>query len=244
MHVREDTPLYLVGALVLAIGIPSVAAGFGEGRSLLLGKRNPSPNVRADARRREIIASTSTYGTRQSNKKDGDGGGAIYGCRSSHGQRALHPRQQPQGRARVRVRDRRQGGRPHRDRGRHRRAVHHQRDRRRHRPERRQGRRQGGADFAGAGRLAVRRRQRATARSCRRPRGDRRGASTDAAAQTYTVTFGRDVSKCSYTATSPGNSADSRSASRPARPRTRSGRPARRRRQRGAPVPAAGDLLS
>ena len=33
----------------------------------------------------EIIADTTTYGTRQSNKKDGDGGGAIYGCRSNPG---------------------------------------------------------------------------------------------------------------------------------------------------------------
>ena len=32
----------LIGGLVLAIGIPSVAMGFGEGRSLILGKRNPS----------------------------------------------------------------------------------------------------------------------------------------------------------------------------------------------------------
>ena len=76
----------LVGALALAIGIPSVAAGFGEGRSLLLGKRNPSPSAsRAVTKETEIIASTSTYGTRQSNKKDGDGGGAIYGCRSATG---------------------------------------------------------------------------------------------------------------------------------------------------------------
>ena len=35
----------LVGALALAIGIPSVAIGFGEGRTMLLGKRNPSPNA-------------------------------------------------------------------------------------------------------------------------------------------------------------------------------------------------------
>jgi hypothetical protein len=76
----------LVGALALAIGIPSVAAGFGEGRSLLLGKRNPSPSAsRAVTKETEIIASTSTYGTRQSNKRDGDGGGAIYGCRSATG---------------------------------------------------------------------------------------------------------------------------------------------------------------
>ena len=76
----------LVGALALAIGIPSVAIGFGEGRSLLLGKRNPSPSgSKALSTETEIIASNGTYGTRQSNKKDGDGGGAIYGCRSNPG---------------------------------------------------------------------------------------------------------------------------------------------------------------
>jgi hypothetical protein len=76
----------LVGALALAIGIPSVAVGFGEGRSLLLGKRNPSPNAsRALNSETEIIASNGTYGTRQSNKRNGDGGGAIYGCRSDTG---------------------------------------------------------------------------------------------------------------------------------------------------------------
>ena len=76
----------LVGALALAIGIPSVAVGFGEGRSLLLGKRNPSANSsRTLNAETEIIASTGTYGTRQSNKRNGDGGGAIYGCRSDLG---------------------------------------------------------------------------------------------------------------------------------------------------------------
>src|SRR5215218_5105461 len=76
----------LVGALALAIGIPSVAIGFGEGRTMLLGKRNPSPSgSRALNKETEIIASTGTYGTRQSNKRDGDGGGAIYGCRSNPG---------------------------------------------------------------------------------------------------------------------------------------------------------------
>ncbi len=76
----------LASALVLAIGIPSVAVGFGEGRTLLLGKRNPSSNgTRALNTETEIIASNATYGTRQSNKKDGDGGGAIYGCRSNTG---------------------------------------------------------------------------------------------------------------------------------------------------------------
>src|SRR5690349_11278258 len=76
----------VICSLILAIGIPSVAMGFGEGRSLLLGKRNPSSNANlALNSETEIIADTATYGTRQSNKKDGDGGGAIYGCRSNPG---------------------------------------------------------------------------------------------------------------------------------------------------------------
>src|SRR3954466_8907961 len=76
----------VICSLILAIGIPSVAMGFGEGRSLLLGKRNPSSNANlALNSETEIIAQNSTYGTRQSNKRDGDGGGAIYGCRSNAG---------------------------------------------------------------------------------------------------------------------------------------------------------------
>jgi hypothetical protein len=76
----------IVCSLILAIGVPSVAMGFGEGRNLLLGKRNPSNNPGlALTTETEIIANSPTYGTRQSNKKDGDGGGAVYGCRSSLG---------------------------------------------------------------------------------------------------------------------------------------------------------------
>jgi hypothetical protein len=76
----------IICSLILAIGVPSVAMGFGEGRNMLLGKRNPSSNpALALSTETEIIANNSTYGTRQSNKKDGDGGGAIYGCRSSLG---------------------------------------------------------------------------------------------------------------------------------------------------------------
>jgi hypothetical protein len=76
----------IVCSLILAIGVPSVAMGFGEGRNLLLGKRNPSSNPSlALSTETEIIASNATYGTRQSNKKEGDGGGAIYGCRSNTG---------------------------------------------------------------------------------------------------------------------------------------------------------------
>jgi hypothetical protein len=76
----------VVCALILAIGIPATAGAFGEGRNLLLGKRNPSSSGgQALSTETEIIANNGTYGTRQSNKKDGDGGGAIYGCRSNPG---------------------------------------------------------------------------------------------------------------------------------------------------------------
>jgi hypothetical protein len=76
----------VICSLILALGIPSVAVGFGEGRSLLLGKRNPSSNSNlAVGTETEIISNSATYGTRQSNKRDGDGGGAIYGCRSNTG---------------------------------------------------------------------------------------------------------------------------------------------------------------
>lgn len=72
----------IVCALILAIGVPATAVGFGEGRTLLLGKRNPSSNPALGlTQETQIIASNSTYGTRQSNK--GTGGGAIYGCRST-----------------------------------------------------------------------------------------------------------------------------------------------------------------
>jgi hypothetical protein len=71
-------------ALILAIGIPTVAIGSGEGRSVIAGKRNPRSGGEL-TRETEIISSNGTYGTRQSNKRSGDGGGAIYGCRSDLG---------------------------------------------------------------------------------------------------------------------------------------------------------------
>jgi hypothetical protein len=70
-------------ALVLVLGVPAFAVAQ-SGTNLLGGKRNPSGGreFRAET---EIIAQNGTYGTRQSNKTDGDGGGAIYGCRSDPG---------------------------------------------------------------------------------------------------------------------------------------------------------------
>ena len=75
---------YIVAtALILVLGIPALAVGFGEGRNLIAGKRNPSS--RALTAETEIISSNGTYSTRQSNLRNGDGGGAIYGCRSNPG---------------------------------------------------------------------------------------------------------------------------------------------------------------
>jgi hypothetical protein len=69
----------LVSALIIAIGVPAVALGAGEGRSLITGKRNPSHG--SLTRETQVISSNGTYSTRQSNL--GSGGGAIYGCRAA-----------------------------------------------------------------------------------------------------------------------------------------------------------------
>jgi hypothetical protein len=69
----------LICALILAVGVPAVAVGAGEGRSLVAGKRNPSSGDLT--RETQIITSNGGYGTRQSNT--GSGGGAIYGCRAA-----------------------------------------------------------------------------------------------------------------------------------------------------------------
>jgi hypothetical protein len=71
----------LICALVLAVGVPAVAFGAGEGRSLIAGKRNP--NGGSLTSETEIISRNGTYSTRQSNL--GAGGGAIYGCRADAG---------------------------------------------------------------------------------------------------------------------------------------------------------------
>lgn len=72
----------LVSALILAVTVSPVAIG-ATGSVLREGKRNPSSG--AATRETEMISRTKTYGTRQSNVRNGNGGGAIYGCRSSDG---------------------------------------------------------------------------------------------------------------------------------------------------------------
>jgi len=76
----------LLSSVLLAVLVAPLAIAAGEGRPIDGGDRNPSSNPsQAYTRETEIIAENGTYGTRQSNKKDGDGGGAIYGCRSGTG---------------------------------------------------------------------------------------------------------------------------------------------------------------
>jgi hypothetical protein len=192
-------------ALILALGIPSAAVGFGEGRSILGGKRNPSSDAtKAFSAETEIIANNSTYGTRQSNKRDGDGGGAIYGCRSNTGNEpCVKASNLKTGRAFEFQTNGKEGGRIQ------------------------VGDTTGAplttnatgvatglnsdkvdgkdaADFAASGDLAF-----ATVAADGTLGANKRGAtasSVDAATFTYTVTFDRDVSKCSYTASPVGTS--------------------------------------
>ena len=74
------TPLILTLAAAIVLTAPLAIAGTGD--NIREGVRNPSGGGAA-SKETQIIARTGkdTYGTRQSNL--GDGGGAIYGCRSS-----------------------------------------------------------------------------------------------------------------------------------------------------------------
>jgi hypothetical protein len=82
---RSKGPLVLASAVIIGLLASSFAVASGEGKNLLLGKRNPgSNNSAALSSETQIIANNGTYGTRQSNKSS-KGGGAIYGCRSALG---------------------------------------------------------------------------------------------------------------------------------------------------------------
>jgi hypothetical protein len=198
----------LVGALALAIGIPSVAVGFGEGRSLLLGKRNPSSTGSQTLKSEtELIASNGTYGTRQSNKKDGDGGGAIYGCRSKPGtEPCIRANNLKSGRAfefetggkeagRIETGD--ATGAPF--------TTNANGVATGLNADKVDGR--DGSDLAAANDVLF---AAVNADGTLAAGGPEATAATksDAAAQTFTVTFNRDVSKCSATANVVGNSAD------------------------------------
>ena len=74
----------LASVIVLAFAIAPFAMAAGEGNPVRIGVRNPGGNGSLSASSEtQIIAANATYGTRQSNK--GEGGGAIYGCRSTPG---------------------------------------------------------------------------------------------------------------------------------------------------------------
>jgi hypothetical protein len=78
-------PWILASSVAVALLVTPFALAAGEGRPLLAGKRNPSPDQSvALSTETQIITNSSTYGTRQSNKSD-NGGGAVYGCRSKAG---------------------------------------------------------------------------------------------------------------------------------------------------------------
>ena len=80
----------LASGVIAAVAVPTVAVAAGEGGPVKGGSRSPSSDARQSyTRETEIIANVSTYGTRQSNKSD-NGGGAIYGCRSKAGGSAAH----------------------------------------------------------------------------------------------------------------------------------------------------------
>ncbi len=195
-----------VGALVLAIGIPSVAVGFGEGRSLLLGKRNPGSN-QALSTETQIIASNGSYGTRQSNKRDGDGGGAIYGCRSSPGKEpCIRANNLKDGRAFEFATRGKEGGRietsdatgaPL--------TTNATGVATGFNADKVDGRE--GSDLAAASDLLF---AAVNADGSLAAGGPEATGSTksDAAAQTFTVSFNRDISKCASTANVVGNSAD------------------------------------
>jgi hypothetical protein len=85
LRTSSKTTLVLSSAVIIGLLASSFAVASGEGKNLILGKRNPGSNASAAlTSETQIIANNGTYGTRQSNKSD-NGGGAIYGCRSKAG---------------------------------------------------------------------------------------------------------------------------------------------------------------
>jgi hypothetical protein len=74
---------HVVAATAVLAVLMSPWAVAKTGDVLREGKRNPGSG--ASTRETEIISKSKSYGTRQSNTRDGNGGGAIYGCRASTG---------------------------------------------------------------------------------------------------------------------------------------------------------------
>ncbi|HZO58672.1 MAG TPA: hypothetical protein VFB51_03175 [Solirubrobacterales bacterium] len=70
----------LASAFLLVLAVSPFAVG-ATGSVIREGKRNPGSG--SATRETELISRSKTYGTRQSNVLSGNGGGAIYGCRSN-----------------------------------------------------------------------------------------------------------------------------------------------------------------
>jgi hypothetical protein len=194
----------LATAAVVLVGLPAGALASGEGRALLGGTRSPAHGTYS--RETEVIANNSTYGTRQSNKRLGDGGGAIYGCRSNTGNEpcvrgvnlragqafAFDTKQGKEGGS-ITIGD--ASGVPF--------TTNATGTVKNLSADKVDGK--DSTEFAGAGDLlfaAVNPDGSLVAGA----RGATAAAKSGPATQTYTVTFGRDVSKCSYSATATGGS--------------------------------------
>jgi hypothetical protein len=84
-RIPRPSPATVIASIALIVAIGGTAYATGEGQPLLGGARNPGNDTsRSLTKETQIIATTSKYGTRQSNKSS-TGGGAIYGCRSGAG---------------------------------------------------------------------------------------------------------------------------------------------------------------
>jgi hypothetical protein len=194
----------LATAAVVLVGLPAGAVASGEGHSLLGGQRNPAHGNLT--RETEVIAANGTYGTRQSNK--GTGGGAIYGCRTTPGNEpcvrgvnlrdgrgfAFETKKGKEGGS-ITVGD--PTGVPF--------TTNATGTVNNLSADKVDGK--DSADFAAAGDMlfaAVNADGSLVAGS----RGATAATRSNAAAQTYRVTFSRDVSKCSYTASPVGVSSD------------------------------------
>jgi hypothetical protein len=186
----------LVSALIIAIGVPAVALGAGEGRSLIAGKRNPTEG--SLTRETQVISRNGTYSTRQSNL--GSGGGAIYGCRAGdNAEPCIRANNLNTGHAfefetggktagDIKVKD--AAGAPFTTNATGK-VANLNADRLDDKDS---------ADFAATADLLF------AAVSETGVLGGNKGATAAArAGDATTVTFGRDVSKCSYTATATGN---------------------------------------
>ena len=84
-RIPRPAPATVIAMIALIVAVGGTAYATGEGKPILGGARNPgSDKSKSLSKETQIIASVSTYGTRQSNKSN-NGGGAIYGCRSAAG---------------------------------------------------------------------------------------------------------------------------------------------------------------